>query len=203
MRLALPFLAMLLLATALPHAAAAADGPGVTAVKKANETVTTLLKRKPPAGSPEEKKLAAEVTTKLRGFLDIEELGRRALADHWAKLTPAQRTEYMSLLRALIEANYVRGLRANLDYQVKYLGEKDNGGSLVVSTEVRAQRRGRPYTIAVDYVLRRNGTSWKTFDVVTDGVGLVENYRAQFNKIIAKDGFAGLLDRMRKKKAQM
>jgi ABC-type transporter MlaC component len=38
---------------------------------------------------------------------------------------------------------------------------------------------------------------------VTDGVGLVENYRAQFNKIIARDGFAGLMDRMRKKRAKM
>jgi ABC-type transporter MlaC component len=39
--------------------------------------------------------------------------------------------------------------------------------------------------------------------VVTDGVGLVENYRAQFNKIIARDGFGGLMDRMRKKRAKM
>jgi ABC-type transporter MlaC component len=30
-------------------------------------------------------------------------------------------------------------------------------------------------------------------------VGLVENYRAQFNRIIAKEGFDGLLERMRKK----
>jgi ABC-type transporter MlaC component len=38
--------------------------------------------------------------------------------------------------------------------------------------------------------------------VVTDGVGLVDNYRAQFNKIIAKDGMSGLIDRMRKKRAK-
>jgi phospholipid transport system substrate-binding protein len=56
--------------------------------------------------------------------------------------------------------------------------------------------------MSVDYALRKQGNSWRAFDLVTDGVGLVENYRAQFNKIIAKEGVNGLLERMRKKKAQ-
>ena len=38
-------------------------------------------------------------------------------------------------------------------------------------------------------------------DVKTDGVGLVENYRTMFNKIIAKDGFDGLIAKMKKKQA--
>ena len=39
----------------------------------------------------------------------------------------------------------------------------------------------------------------RAFDVRTDGVGLVENYRTMFNKIIAKDGFDGLIAKMKKK----
>jgi len=202
MRHALTALAALCLLL-LTSPARAADGPGVATVRKANDTVTSILRKKVAAGSPEEKKLASQITLRLRGFLDVEELGRRALADHWDKLSAAERTEFMTLLRDLIEANYVRGLRSNLDYQVVYLGEKARDGDLLVSTEVHAKRKGRPYTVAVDYVLRKDGAGWRAFDVATDGVGLVENYRAQFNKIIAKDGFAGLLDRMRKKKAQM
>ena len=78
--------------------------------------------------------------------------------------------------------------------------ETHRGEYLLVSTEIETRRRGRPYTIAVDYLLRRAEGTWRTFDVVTDGVGLVENYRAQFNKIIARDGFDGLIGRMRKKR---
>jgi ABC-type transporter MlaC component len=37
--------------------------------------------------------------------------------------------------------------------------------------------------------------------VKTDGVGLVENYRTMFNKIMAKDGFDGLIAKMKKKQA--
>ena len=40
---------------------------------------------------------------------------------------------------------------------------------------------------------------WVVYDVVTDEQSMLENYRAEFNKIINKDGFDALLKRMRKK----
>jgi phospholipid transport system substrate-binding protein len=192
---------LLLSSLTLVLPAFAADGPGVTAVKRANEKVRALLEQKPEPGSPAEKKLAAELSTQLAGFLDIDELGQRALNQHWKTLAPAQRKEFLSLLRELVEGNYIRAMRSNLTYQVKYLEEKEQDASRVVSTELELQRNGRPETMSVDYALRKEGNDWRAFDLITDGVGLVENYRAQFNKIIAKEGMAGLLERMRKKTA--
>src|SRR5688500_17878759 len=91
-----------------------AKGPGTTAVKQANDTISNLLKQKVAAGSKEEKDLAAKVTTSVRGFLDIDQLGKRAMIDQWGKLSKEQQTQFLTLLRELIEANYIRGLRANL-----------------------------------------------------------------------------------------
>ena len=56
-------------------------------MKSANEKIAALLKQKPAAGSKEEKELAGKVTTSVRDFLDIDELGKRAMADQWSKLT--------------------------------------------------------------------------------------------------------------------
>ena len=53
-----------------------------------------------------------------------------------------------------------------------------------MTTKIKTKRNGRPYTIEVDYVLVKEGDKLKAWDVKTDGVGLVENYRTQFNKII-------------------
>ena len=184
--------------------APAKAGPGTAAVKQANETISGLLKQKVQAGSPEEKALAAKVTTSVRGFLDIDKLGKRAMVDNWDKLTKAQQDEFSALLRSLIEDNYVKGLRANLSYQVEYLGETaDKDGNIVVSTNVKTERKGRPFTVSIEYVLVKDGDKLRAFDVKTDGVGLVENYRAMFNKIIARDGFAGLIAKMKKKQASM
>jgi phospholipid transport system substrate-binding protein len=191
-----------LFVVAAPRAAHAADGPGTKAVKLANETISSQLKTKAAPGSEAEKKAAIKVTESVRGFLDIDELARRALVDHWAKLKPEQQTEYLTVLRGLIEDNYIKGLRANLEYTVAYKGETKNADKTVlVKTEVTAKKKGRPIKIAVDYVLVDSGGKLKCFDIKTDGVGLVENYRAQFNKIIAKDGFDGLLAKMKKKRA--
>jgi phospholipid transport system substrate-binding protein len=194
---------LLSLLVALPTVAVgqtAKPGPGTAAVKAANEKISTLLKQKPAAGSKEEKELAAKVTTSVRDFLDIDELGKRAMSDQWAKLSKDQQAEFLATLRALIEDNYVRGLRSNLAYTVDYTGETaDKDGNIVVTTTVNTKRKGRPFKINIDYVVKKQGDKLKAWDVKTDGVGLVENYRTQFNKIIEKDGFAGLIAKMKKK----
>jgi phospholipid transport system substrate-binding protein len=180
-------------------ASRAEASPATDVVKGANDRIRTLLAIEVAPGSAEEAKVAGQVTDRVRDFLDVDQLGKLALVDHWERLAAAQQTEFLRLLRSLVEQNYVRGLRANLDYKVAYTGEKRDGEQVVVTTEIRAKKRGRPVTISVDYKLARDGKAWRAFDVVTDGVGLVENYRAQFNRIIDKEGFDGLLRRMRKK----
>jgi phospholipid transport system substrate-binding protein len=191
----------LLLTFSMP-AVAGTTGPGATAVKSANDKIANLLKQKPAAGSKEEKDLAAKVTSSVRDFLDIDELGKRAMADQWDKLTPAQQTEFLTTLRALIEENYVRGLRANLTYTVNYTGETtDKETNVLVTTVINTKRKGRPFKIQIDYVLKKQGDKLKAFDVKTDGVGLVANYRTQFNKIVEKEGFSGLIARMKKKQS--
>ena len=201
---------LLLVALALLLAAPAAvadtppEGQGTRAVRKANSTVSELLSRAAEPGSPAEKKLASQVTRSVRDFIDIDSLGEQAMRDHWAGLSSGKRREFLRLLRGLVEANYVKALRANLEYQVRYLGEEAApGGRLLVKTEIQVQRHGRPRAITIDYVLARDRKGWRATDVVTDGVGLVENYRAQFDKIITRDGFDSLLDRMRRKRSAM
>lgn len=194
---------LLILLFAVPvFAGEAKTGAGTTVVKSANEKIAALLKQKATPGSKEEKDLATKVTTSVRDFLDIDELGKRAMANQWTKLTAAQQTEFLTTLRALIEDNYVRGLRANLEYSVDYTGESnDTDGNTIATTSINTKRHGHPYKIEVDYVLKKDGDKLKAWDVKTDGVGLVENYKEQFDKIIGKEGFDGLIARMKKKQS--
>jgi phospholipid transport system substrate-binding protein len=195
-----PLLVAFALALSVP--ALAADQPGTATVRQVNDKLQTLLKKKSPPGSAEEKQQAAEIEAKLKSFLDVDELGRRAMRDQWSKLTPEQRAEFTKLLREIVEGHYVRALRSELDYTVAYLGEKPQGDETTVSTELRITKNGKKQVIGVDYALRKENGSWRVYDIVTDGVGLVENYRAQFNQVIAKEGVEGLLARMRKKTVQ-
>src|SRR5262245_18607880 len=197
-------LALVMCLVAAPAWAAPEKGPGTAVVKSANDTIAGLLKQKVGAGSPEEKALAAKVTASVRGFLDIDELGKRAMVDQWKKLSAQQQKEFLTVLRELIESNYVKGVRSNLEYNVDYTGEStDKDGNVIVTTTIQTKRKGRPYSIEIDYVLVKEGSALRAWDVKTDGVGLVENYRSMFNKIIDKEGFAGLIAKMKKKQAEM
>ena len=40
---------------------------------------------------------------------------------------------------------------------------------------------------------------WVVYDVLTDDQSMLENYRAEFNKIITKESFDALLKKMKKK----
>lgn len=194
------FFTALLLALASPHAHAAPEGVGTRTVRKVNGTLSKTLAG--TVNSPkDEKRLLEQARSQLGSFLNIEELGQRAMKDHWSSLSAKQRKEFLGLLRSLIERNYVKGLRTNLKYDVRYLGEKPQGKHLLVQTVVKSERRGRPLKIEIDYLLSNSGGKWRTFDMTTDGIGLVENYRSMFNRIIGKSGFDDLLKRMRTKLA--
>jgi phospholipid transport system substrate-binding protein len=54
----------------------------------------------------------------------------------------------------------------------------------------------------VDYTLLYKDGDWKVYDIVIEGISLVNNYRIQFNTIILKDSYTGLVKQMRTKLAQ-
>jgi phospholipid transport system substrate-binding protein len=46
------------------------------------------------------------------------------------------------------------------------------------------------------------GDRWLTYDVSIEGVSLVANYRAQFNKIIQASGYASLVKKLAAKEQE-
>ena len=52
----------------------------------------------------------------------------------------------------------------------------------------------------LDYRLQNANGDWKVIDVVIEKISLVNNYRSQFNRLLAKSSFAELLETMKQKK---
>ena len=53
--------------------------------------------------------------------------------------------------------------------------------------------------IPVMYKLRTKDQKWLAYDMVVEGVSLVNNYRTQFSDILAKSSFEGLMKKLREK----
>jgi phospholipid transport system substrate-binding protein len=56
---------------------------------------------------------------------------------------------------------------------------------------------GNGEELDIDYRLHDVNGQWKVYDVLIDHVSLVQNYRAQFERVIAKSSLRDLLRRVK------
>ena len=174
-----------------------ADSSPRAELKKSNDQLKKVLQKQP--AEKRDGHNSSEVRKVVGQFLDFEELSRRALAKHWDTLTPKQRTEFVGTLRDLVESNYIKQIHGQPDYDLKFEKETKEGSEATVTATLVTTSKGKKVNVALEYKMVWKAGHWVVYDVVTDEQSLLENYRAEFNKIINKDGFDALLKRMRKK----
>jgi phospholipid transport system substrate-binding protein len=165
-------------------------------LKTKHDAALRILSR-PANGEAAIARRNAQLDQMLAALLDYEELSRRALSDHWASRSEEERRVFVDLLKQLVERNYQGTLERTQSYEVRYVGENPIRDGVVVQTVARSRENRRAPELTIDYSMRRVGSAWKVFDVSTEGVSMVRNYRSQFNRIIARDGWDGLVNRMR------
>jgi phospholipid transport system substrate-binding protein len=158
------------------------------------DRVVTILEDPVLKVRPEERRVA------LRGaatdIFDFTEITRRSLGRHWQAATPAEREELVLLFTALLERSYLGRIEQYTGERIAVVGEALDGELATVRT--RLVSKGGTET-AVDYRLYRAGDRWMAYDVSVEGVSLVANYRAQFNKIIQASSAQALVKRLRAK----
>ncbi len=168
-------------------------------LKKSNEKLDKVLQKNRPNWSPEAELQREEVRKLVGSFLDYGELARRSLARHWDTITAKQREDFVATLRELVERSYLKQVHGNANYNIKYEKETKDGSEANVTGVLNTMARGKKVKIALEYKMLWKGDHWVVYDVVTDEQSMVENYRAEFNKIINRDGFDALMKRMKKK----
>jgi len=189
---------ILLVLFAASQAQAYAESP-TQVLKRTHRRINQLLARTVKAGTPAEKTLKDQIKKQINTFLDFTELARRALARHWEARTEAERKEFVSILQDLIERSYTKQLRSNLAYKLEYGKESQEGDTASVVTTVKVVKNKRTTAIVIEYKMRKAGGGWMVYDVVTDDVSIVRNYRSQFNRIIRRESYEALVKKMRDK----
>ncbi|AKF08247.1 MlaC/ttg2D family ABC transporter substrate-binding protein [Sandaracinus amylolyticus] len=183
-----------------PSAAAQEGGPATRFLRQRHDEVTRIMRRDASTDAARATR-SQEVTRILSQLLDYQELSRRALGTHWESRTPAQRTQFVDLLRQLVERNYEANLERIQGFEVRYTREEAISDGTVVYTEARSRQERRQPPVEISYSMHLTDGAWRVFDVNTDGVSLVRNYNRQFNRIIGQDGWDALITRMQERLA--
>jgi len=116
----------------------------------------------------------------------------RSLAKNWDSRSGQERQEFIALFKSLLENSYANKLEAYRDEKINYLDEIIKGKYALIKTEVVR----RSSTLGVDYKLIQENGDWKVYDFVIEGVSMVRNYRSQFTKIIRRDSYEVLVQKL-------
>jgi len=128
---------------------------------------------------------------------DFREISQRSLARHWQARTPAERDEFIQLFADLLERSYIGQIEQySGSEKVQYVGETIDGAQALVRTKI-VTKAGTE--VPVDYRMHRMGERWLVYDVAIEGISLVSNYRAQFDRIIRGSSYKILAEKLRTK----
>lgn len=172
-----------------------AGAPTATAEAAVNKVLNVL--RDPKLKSPDAKQIKTEKLRVIyKDMFDEMEFSRRTLTRNWKSFTPEQRVEFVHLFEQVLEKSY-------LDKILDYSNEKIVFYKETLIPENKAEVQSKIVTsskeIPIDYRMILKDGKWKVYDVVVENVSLVQNYRTQFNEILADGTPEQLLQTLRKK----
>ena len=147
---------------------------------------------KQPAKANERRQMLEKVVGER---FDYEEMSRRSLGTSWTNLSDKDKHEFVSLFQTLLVNTYADKIESYTGDGVQYINERTEKEYAEVRTKVLTGKTEIP----LDYRLLHKASAWRVYDVVVDGVSLVNNYRGQFSKILRNGSYADLVDQLRKK----
>lgn len=167
-------------------------GPATDFVKAKQTELFKLLEK----NDADSKK---KITAIFDEIIDYQALSEASLGPEWKALKPEQQKEFVGLMKQLVAGAYEKNLRKVLAYDISYLS--DDGK--VVKTKATHKTDKREEPIEINFKLNEKGSGkYQITDIITEEVSLVDNYRSQFTAIIKKDGFTGLVTKMKDKIAK-
>jgi phospholipid transport system substrate-binding protein len=128
-------------------------------------------------------------------LFDFDEIARRALSRHWTARSPEEQAEFVRLFTELLERSYIGRIESYAGEKIVYTGESVDGAFAIVRSKVVTSRRGET---PLDYRLHLRDGRWKVYDVLIDHVSFVATYRSEFSRILQKESYPALLERLRK-----
>lgn len=129
-------------------------------------------------------------------LFDFTEMARRSLGPHWRRLTPEEQREFTSAFRDFLEKTYADKIDSYRSERAVFTREVMDRDFVEVYSKL-INDKGDEFSVA--YKLHRKEENWKIYDVVFENLSVVNNYRSQFQRILAKSSFAELMQMIRKK----
>jgi phospholipid transport system substrate-binding protein len=146
------------------------------------------------AGEAHKQARAQAIRQIIQQNFDFPLMAQDSLGAVYGRLGSGQRREFVDTFSYLFQDSYTRLVLNFLKQEtVNYRRERlEDSRAQVDTTLVRTNE-----AIPVEYLMHRASQGWILYDVIVDGVSILENYRTQFDQVIRTRSFDFLLGKMR------
>lgn len=186
---------LLALSLCLGWSSPAMAGPATESVRGTIDEVLKILNDKELKAPAKHEDRRQRLEKVVAARFDYSEMSRRSLGAQWNQLSDKDKQEFVDLFRTLLTNTYADRVETYSGEGVQYLNERTEKEYAEVRTKVLSGKAEIP----MDYRLMNKSNDWHVYDVVVDGVSLVNNYRGQFSKILHTSSYPDLVDQLRKK----
>ncbi len=155
------------------------------AVKEAIGEVLVILKN----DTYDREQRWAEIGKIIDARFDFRSMSQSVLASNWQEATAEEKRQFVEFFSQYLEDTYRTKIESYTNQSVEYIGEHIRKDRATVDTAILTDAARIPVT----YRLKNNDGTWFAYDVIIEGVSLVNNYRNTFNAIIKAEGMNGLL----------
>jgi len=128
---------------------------------------------------------------------DFTEMAKRSLGTNWQRRNPEEQRDFVKVFTDLLENAYVDSIDSYDGEKVVFTNEKQDKEYGEVNTKI-VTKKGEEFS--VNYKLHQASGNWKVYDVVIENISIVNNFRSQFNRVIAKSSYEDLLRTMKEKR---
>lgn len=133
------------------------------------------------------KKATALVDQILESRIDFERVSILILGKNWRTATPAQKERFKKEFRMLLVRTYTTAFTEYANWKIRYLPLQMNPGDKKVTVRTEILQVGSQPS-AVNYRMILENGQWKVYDVLIEGVSLLQNYRSSFLEEVARTG---------------
>jgi phospholipid transport system substrate-binding protein len=187
----------LLIVVILLPALSVAAGP-TDQVRATVDKVLVIVKNSSLKSPAQKKDLQARLAEIIYPRFDFTEMAKRSLGPHWGRRTPEEQREFVKLFAELLGKSYADRIESYTSQNVLYTREVEDKNYAEVDTTIVSDKQEK---VSINYKLHSVDKEWRVYDLVIEDISVINNYRSQFNRVIARSSFEELVRMLKEKQS--
>ena len=136
-------------------------------------------------------------------YFDYKYASYKVMGSHLKKTTKEQRNAFVVAFKSYLVNAYGHILFEYDQQEIEILDNNHFKDKKIVSVPVRIRDKNNQVT-QIAFKLRKNKKTgeWKVFDVIAEGISMLNTKQSEFNNIIYKQGIDHVIDLLNKKNSE-